>query len=121
VWIPDADAGGFSPGTVQATTATGARTCRTLDGRELTVKRGVALDALKKSSLSKNVPDLVQLDSITPGQIAHNLKTRFENNEIYTSVGTILISINPYKMLPIYTPSKIQVCGGGGHVFGGFF
>ena len=30
---------------------------------------------------------------------------RYQRNEIYTHVGPILISVNPYQRLPIYTPA----------------
>jgi hypothetical protein len=45
---------------------------------------------LIKSSLLKNVPDLVQMEAINEAQIAHNLRLRFRNAEIYSSVGNIL-------------------------------
>lgn len=37
-----------------------------------------------------------------PG-VLHNLKFRYVNSMIYTFSGPILIAINPYKRLPIYT------------------
>ena len=40
--------------------------------------------------------------------ILHCLKKRFENNLIYTNVGTICISVNPYKHLPIYGRDVIE-------------
>ena len=49
--------------------------------------------------------DLVLLESLTPALIAHCLRKRFETGEIYTWVGadhTVLISLNPFKRLPIY-------------------
>ena len=39
--------------------------------------------------------------------ILHNLRTRFERDQIYTSIGTILISVNPFKHIPIYKPETI--------------
>jgi hypothetical protein len=48
------------------------------------------------------------LDQMSQPMILHNLKDRFVQNEIYTNVGTILISMNPYKLLPLYTPTIIQ-------------
>lgn len=38
----------------------------------------------------------------------YNLRERFKKNEIYTNVGTILISLNPYKQLPLYTPQVLN-------------
>ena len=52
--------------------------------------------------------DLVMLDVMNHPLIVHNLRERFKQNEIYTNVGTILISLNPYKMLPLYTPAVLN-------------
>jgi myosin heavy subunit len=48
------------------------------------------------------------LDSLDEGLILHNLKERFvKERQIYTNIGTILVSINPYETYPIYTVDKI--------------
>jgi myosin heavy subunit len=52
--------------------------------------------------------DLVMLDAMSHPLIIHNLRERFKKNEIYTNVGTILISLNPYKQLPLYTPQVLN-------------
>jgi myosin heavy subunit len=36
------------------------------------------------------------------------LKVRFQTDKIYTNIGDILISMNPFKMLPLYTPNVMQ-------------
>ncbi|XP_055706186.1 unconventional myosin IC isoform X1 [Phlebotomus papatasi] len=38
-----------------------------------------------------------------------NLKKRFQENLIYTYIGQVLISVNPYKELPIYSEEEIGV------------
>ncbi|XP_041978800.1 unconventional myosin IC isoform X2 [Aricia agestis] len=38
-----------------------------------------------------------------------NLRKRFHENIIYTYIGNVLISVNPYKNLPIYTEEKTRL------------
>ena len=38
-----------------------------------------------------------------------NLELRFQHDEIYTYVGTVLISVNPFRMLPLYTPDVLDM------------
>ena len=54
--------------------------------------------------------DLVMLDDINEGFICHTLRKRYYEEEtgFYTSVGTILIALNPYKYHPIYTAEHIK-------------
>ena len=63
-----------------------------------------------RSSLARVVQDLTLLDDMTPQLILHNLKRRFADGHIYTNVGNILISINPYKRLPLYTDEIVHKC-----------
>jgi myosin heavy subunit len=38
----------------------------------------------------------------------HQLRQRYAKDLIYTYIGTILVSINPYQLLPIYTSEKVE-------------
>ena len=51
--------------------------------------------------------DLVDLDDISEQSILHAIEKRFQKNEIYSSLGTILIAVNPYKHLPDLYSSKL--------------
>jgi len=42
--------------------------------------------------------------------VVHNLKIRYQKNEIYTSVSKILVAINPYQRLNIYGPEARLLC-----------
>ena len=111
VWMPDPQLG-FVP-------------ARVLEGyndmfHHLQCEDGTQNHSLKKATTQldrclwhvfrsvKHISDLVLLDEMSLPLILHTLKSRFQTNNIYTNVGTILISINPYKRLPIYTPDIID-------------
>ena len=80
------------------------------------------------SSLRHVEQDLVMIDDMNEGLIIHNIRERFKRDEIYTSVGTILVSVNPFKRLPLYMPTIMEMYykSGGNkklppHTFGFFF
>jgi len=85
--------------------------CETEDGRSHTILKKELqgpIEVLKWSQLTQLPNDLVLLDVMSRPLILYNLRERFKNNEIYTNVGNILISLNPYKWLPLYTPEKLS-------------
>ncbi|XP_026356001.1 unconventional myosin-Ia [Ursus arctos] len=56
---------------------------------------------------SVGVEDLVLLEPLEQGSLLKNLQQRYEHKEIYTYIGNVLISVNPYQQLPIYGPEFI--------------
>ncbi|NXR72766.1 MYO1A protein, partial [Pycnonotus jocosus] len=54
------------------------------------------------------VADLVLLDPLTEESLVQTLQERFRRHDIYTYIGNVVISVNPYKSLPIYTPEKVE-------------
>ncbi|XP_024942663.1 myosin-IB isoform X2 [Cephus cinctus] len=55
------------------------------------------------------VQDFVLLEDFTnENAFVDNLRKRFRENLIYTYIGQVLISVNPYKNLPIYNDENIQ-------------
>ena len=57
---------------------------------------------------SATADNLTELEELSEGSILHTLRSRYGANSIYTAISTILLSINPYKTLPIYGPSAIR-------------
>uniref|UniRef100_A0ABI7XAK1 Myosin IG n=1 Tax=Felis catus TaxID=9685 RepID=A0ABI7XAK1_FELCA len=51
--------------------------------------------------------DFVLLDQVTMEDFMENLKLRFEKGRIYTYIGEVLVSVNPYQELPLYGPEAI--------------
>ena len=54
------------------------------------------------------VANLVELKQLNEASILESLRLRFKQDQIYTSIGSILVSVNPFKMLDLYTPSVMQ-------------
>ncbi|RLV99882.1 hypothetical protein DV515_00009383 [Chloebia gouldiae] len=59
------------------------------------------------------VQDFVLLDSHTSeAAFLNNLRKRYQENLIYTYIGSLLVSVNPYQELDIYTVSQMQLYRG---------
>ncbi|KAG0365135.1 class II myosin [Gamsiella multidivaricata] len=63
-------------------------------------------ESVKKKSAG--VSDMTLLTKIQNETINENLKKRFENQEIYTYIGHVLISVNPFRDLGIYTDEVLK-------------
>ncbi|GAO52587.1 hypothetical protein G7K_6660-t1 [Saitoella complicata NRRL Y-17804] len=68
------------------------------------VKRAV-YESTKKREVG--VSDLTLLSKISNEAINENLKKRFEHGDIYTYIGHVLISVNPFRDLGIYTENVL--------------
>lgn len=65
-----------------------------------------AFETSKKKEVG--VSDLTLLTSISDESINDNLKKRFLNGTIYTYIGHVLISVNPFRDLGIYTDAIMK-------------
>lgn len=54
------------------------------------------------------VSDLTLLSKVSDEAINDNLKKRFEGAEIYTYIGHVLVSVNPFRDLGIYTDHVLE-------------
>jgi len=54
------------------------------------------------------VQDLITLGTLNEHTMLETIRLRYAANLIYTWTGTILVSINPFVLLPIYTPDIVQ-------------
>ncbi|QLQ78119.1 hypothetical protein HG537_0A03660 [Torulaspora globosa] len=63
-------------------------------------------DSSKKKEVG--VSDLTLLSTISDQAINENLKKRFFNGSIYTYIGHVLISVNPFRDLGIYTDAILE-------------
>jgi len=58
--------------------------------------------------MNLDMENLVDLDAFSEGSILHHVRKRFMDDKIYTYVGSILVAVNPFKSLPIYSAERIQ-------------
>ncbi|XP_077460372.1 unconventional myosin-XV [Stigmatopora argus] len=58
--------------------------------------------------------DLTQLPELNETTVLMNLKKRYDQDLIYTYIGSILVSVNPYKMLNIYGTDMVLLYEGHG-------
>ena len=69
----------------------------------------VKLRNLSDDDASDNVHDLITLNHLHEPSILCCLQARFMNKQIYTSTGPILIAVNPFQNLGIYSTSNVGV------------
>ncbi|ORY95452.1 P-loop containing nucleoside triphosphate hydrolase protein [Syncephalastrum racemosum] len=63
-------------------------------------------EGVKKKQVG--VSDMTLLTKITNEAINENLMKRWQNGEIYTYIGHVLISVNPFRDLGIYTDAVLE-------------
>ncbi|KAM6963399.1 unconventional myosin-If [Aplochiton taeniatus] len=58
------------------------------------------------------VDDMVLLSKITEDAIVENLKKRYMDDYIFTYIGSVLISVNPFKQMPYFTDREVELYQG---------
>ncbi|NXG00094.1 MYO1F protein, partial [Sakesphorus luctuosus] len=58
------------------------------------------------------VDDMVLLSKISEEAIVENLKKRFMDDFIFTYIGPVLISVNPFKQMPYFTDREVELYQG---------
>ena len=65
-------------------------------------KKCVVMKSLREGDIHDAVEDMQRLNDVHEASLLHTLRTRLGLNNIYTWTGPILISVNPYFVLPLY-------------------
>lgn len=58
------------------------------------------------------VDDMVLLSKISEDAITENLKKRYNDDYIFSYIGPVLISVNPFKQLPYFTDREVELYQG---------
>ena len=81
-------------------------------GKQHEVKRSdcVMMDRDEMASLLTSPPlDLIHLSDVNEPSLLYILKKNFIEDKIYTSAGSVLVAVNPFKSIPgMYSESRIQ-------------
>ncbi|KAJ3109200.1 hypothetical protein HDU97_008599 [Phlyctochytrium planicorne] len=86
------------------------------DGDQVTVefsnntKRTLHVNDTEKMNPPKfdKAEDMADLTYLNEASVIHNLRLRYLSNLIYTYSGLFLVTVNPYKRLPIYTDEVVR-------------
>ncbi|CAK1601925.1 unnamed protein product [Parnassius mnemosyne] len=82
---------------------------RSFRAPEATTKRGKLKSHRKARPESMYTDDLATLEVLTEDAIVEQIQNRYNQNQIYTYIGDILVAVNPFTDIGIYTPKTQQI------------
>ncbi|XP_077209462.1 unconventional myosin-X isoform X2 [Paroedura picta] len=78
----------------------------TYNQRSITHQKVTAMQPTSPDGLE----DMAALGDLHEGAIMHNLFQRYQRNKIYTYIGSIVASVNPYKVIPgLYDRTAVEL------------
>merc|ERR1712226_769346 len=71
-------------------------------GKAVTMKEEDFMEEQCNPAKFEKIEDMANMTFLNEASVLHNLKTRYECFMIYTYSGLFCVTVNPYKMLPVY-------------------
>ncbi|KAI9352288.1 P-loop containing nucleoside triphosphate hydrolase protein [Zopfochytrium polystomum] len=71
-----------------------------------------SLPPLKNPPMLEGIDDLSNLSYLHEPAVLHNVRLRYLHERIYTYSGIVLIAMNPFQRLPLYTPDIMREYSG---------
>ncbi|KAM3872782.1 uncharacterized protein myh14 [Diretmus argenteus] len=109
VWVPS-EKHGFESASIREERGDEVEVELTDSQRRLTLSRE-ELQRMNPPRFSK-VEDMADLTCLNEASVLHNLRERYFSGLIYTYSGLFCVVVNPYKNLPIYTESIVEMYRG---------
>jgi myosin heavy subunit len=110
VWAPHKEKC-FVPASLHSSITEGeSGTFQTVDGEVLRLagEQTRNLAECNPGDFDASITDLIKLSDLSESALLHMLRTRFKDDNIYTFVSSVIISVNPFTRLPIYTEGTLQ-------------
>ncbi|KAM4579625.1 uncharacterized protein myh14 isoform 6-T6 [Odontesthes bonariensis] len=109
VWVPS-EKHGFESAGIREERGDEVEVELTDSQRKLTLSRE-EVQRMNPPRFSK-VEDMADLTCLNEASVLHNLRERYYSGLIYTYSGLFCVVVNPYKNLPIYTESIVEMYRG---------
>eukprot|EP01038_Epipyxis_sp_PR26KG_P006281 gene6281-8649_t len=110
VWIQDEEERYLPAKVLKAFQKGEPTTVMTEDGEQRTLNAAQSsfCEECNPEAMDSGIQDLINISDLNEMSILHNLRIRFKEDLIYTNISSILISVNPFKLLPLYTPEMLD-------------
>lgn len=59
-------------------------------------------------ALLDGIPDVTSLSFLNEPSILHALRQRYGTDTVYTHAGPVLVAVNPFKPVPLYTDEHVH-------------
>ena len=99
-WVPKE--GGYVKAELKGINGGKATVKRVTDDKEITLDEETFMEEQCNPAKFEKIEDMANMTFLNEGSVLNNLKSRYEIFMIYTYSGLFCVTVNPYKMLPVY-------------------